>query len=159
MALLTTLKGLPLTYNRDLQEDKEGFFDTVSTLLATLEVFVGMVSTMRVNTARASKAVQQGYILATDLADYLVKKGEAFRRAHEIVARLVSYAIEKEKTFPELSLAEYKEFSPLFGEDVHSITIESSLVARDVIGGTAPNQVKRALDTAKKIIADSKSNK
>ena len=159
MALLTTLKGLPLTYNRDLQEDKEGFFDTVSTLLATLEVFVGMVSTMRVNAERASKAVHQGYILATDLADYLVKKGETFRRAHEIVARLVSYAVEKEKTFPELSLAEYKEFSPLFGEDVHSITIESSLAARDVIGGTAPNQVKRALGAAKKIIADSKRNK
>jgi len=152
MALLTTMKALPLAYNRDMQEDKEGLFDTVDTLLSTLEVFTGMVKTLKVKAENTGQAVKQGYILATDLADYLVKKGEPFRTAHDIVARLVSYAMEKGKSFSELSLAEYKGFSALFGEDVHAITVESSVAARDVIGGTAPRQVERALATAKKLI-------
>jgi len=152
MALLTTMKGLPLAYNRDMQEDKEGFFDTVDTLLSTLEVFTGMVATLRVKAESIGQAVKQGYILATDLADYLVKKGEAFRTAHDIVAGLVSYAVEKGKSFSELSLTEYKSFSPLFSEDVYSITVESSVAARDIIGGTAPRRVERALATAKKLI-------
>ncbi len=152
MALLTTMKALPLAYNRDMQEDKEGFFDTVDTLLSTLEVFSGMVATVRVKAENMGRAVKQGYILATDLADYLVKRGEAFRTAHDIVGRLVSYAAGKGKSFGELSLAEYKDFSPLFGEDVYSITVESSIAARDIIGGTAPKQVERALAAAKKIM-------
>ncbi len=152
MALLTTMKGLPLAYNRDMQEDKEGFFDTVDTLLSSLEVFTGMVTTLRVKAENVEQAVKRGYILATDLADYLVKKGEAFRTAHDIVGRLVSYAMEKGKSFSQLSLSEYKEFSPRFAEDVYSITVESSIAARDVIGGTAPKQVEQALATAKKIV-------
>jgi len=156
MALLTTMKALPLSYNRDMQEDKEGFFDTVDTLLSTLEVFAGMVKTLRVKAENVGQAVKRGYILATDLADYLVKKGEPFRTAHNIVGRLVNYAMEKGKSLSELSLAEYKEFSPLFGEDVYSITIESSLAAKDNIGGTAPKQVDRALATAKKIVGSGK---
>ena len=159
MALLTTMKGLPLAYNRDMQEDKEGFFDTVDTLLSTLGVFTGMVKTLRVKAENTEQAVKQGYILATDLADYLVKKGEPFRTAHDIVGRLVSYAVEKGKSFSDLSLAEYKGFSPLFGEDVYSITVDSSVAARDVIGGTAPRQVERALDNAKKKIGDFKGGK
>jgi len=155
MALLTTMKGLPLSYNRDMQEDKEGFFDTIDTLLPTLEVFTGMVKTLKVKAENIGQAVKRGYILATDLADYLVRKGEPFRTAHDIVARLVSYAIEKGKSFSELSLTEYKDFSPLFGKDVYSITIESSMAARDIIGGTAPRQVERALATAKEIIGGS----
>ena len=154
MALLTTLKALPLAYNRDMQEDKEGFFDTVDTVLSTLEVFTGMVKTLRVKAEKTKEAAKQGYILATDLADYLVKKGEAFRTAHDIVARLVGYAMEKGKLFSELTLNEYKDFSPLFGEDVYSITVESSIAARDVIGGTAPKQVDRALAAARKLIGD-----
>ncbi|MFC1993553.1 argininosuccinate lyase [Chloroflexota bacterium] len=154
MALLTTMKALPLSYNRDMQEDKEGFFDTVDTLLSTLEVFTGMIKATRVKAENIEQAVRQGYILATDLADYLVKKGEPFRSAHGIVAKLVSYAMEKDKSFSELSLTEYQNFSPLFEEDVRSITVESSLAARDVIGGTAPKQVEKALATAKKIIGD-----
>jgi len=150
MALLTTLKGLPLAYNRDMQEDKEGFFDTVDTLLPTLEVFAGMVKTLKVNPENIERAAKRGYILATDLADYLVNKGEPFRTAHDIVARLVSYAMEKGKSFGQLSLDEYKGFSPLFGEDVYSITVESSVAARDVVGGTAPKQVEQALASAKK---------
>ncbi len=156
VALLTTMKALPLSYNRDMQEDKEGFFDTVDTLLSTLEVFTGMVKTLRVKVENIGQAVKRGYILATDLADYLTKKGEPFRNAHSIVGRLVSYAMEKGKSFSELSLAEYKEFSPLFGKDVYSITIESSLADRDVIGGTAPKQVEQALASAKKIVSSNK---
>ena len=159
IAMLTTLKALPLSYNRDMQEDKEGFFDTVDTLLSTLEVFAGMVGTLRVKTDKTAQAVQQGYILATDLADYLVKKGEAFRTAHDIVGKLVSYAAEKGKSFSELSLSEYKTFSHLFGDDVYSITVESSLAAKDIVGGTAPKQVERALAAAKKIVGDFKGEK
>jgi argininosuccinate lyase len=159
MALLTTMKGLPLSYNRDMQEDKEGFFDTINTLQSTLEVFAGMVETLKVKAENTGQAVKRGYILATDLADYLVRKGEAFRTAHDIVARLVSYAMEKVKSFSELSLTEYKDYSPLFEEDVYSITIESSIADRDIIGGTAPRQVEQALATAKEIIGDSKSGK
>jgi len=154
MALLTTMKALPLAYNRDLQEDKEGFFDTVDTLLSTLNVFSGMVRTLKVNAENARKAVEKGYILATDLADYLVKKGLAFRAAHEIVARLVSYAVEQNKPLGKLTTTEYKKFSKLFEKDVFSITIESSLAARDVTGGTAPGQVAKALAAAKKAIGD-----
>jgi argininosuccinate lyase len=152
VALLTTMKALPLAYNRDLQEDKEGFFDSVDTLLSTLEVFTGMLGTLHVKAENTGQAAKQGYILATDLADYLVKKGEAFRTAHQIVARLVSYAIEKGKPLSELKPAEYKQFSPLFSDDVYSITVESSIAARDNIGGTAPKQVARALANARKII-------
>lgn len=150
IALLVTMKALPLSYNRDVQEDKEGLFDTVDTLLSTLEVFAGMIKTLSVKAENTEQAVKRGYILATDLADYLVNKGKPFRTAHDIVARLVSYAMDKGKSFSELSLTEYQVFSPLFGEDVYSITVESSLAARDVIGGTAPRQVERALATAKK---------
>jgi len=156
MALLVTMKALPLSYNRDMQEDKQGLFDTVDTLLSTLDVLTGMVKTLRVNAENTEQAARRGYILATDLADYLVKKGEAFRTAHQIVARLVSYAVEKGKSFGELSPGEYKEFSPLFGDDVYSITVESSVVARDVTGGTAPQQVARALAAAQKLLGGSK---
>ncbi len=151
MALLATMKALPLSYNRDMQEDKEGFFDSVDTLLSSLEIFTGMLKTLKIKTENTARATRQGYLLATDLADYLVKKGEAFRNAHDVVGRLVSYAIEKGKTFSELKLTEYKKFSPLFGDDVYSITVESSLTARDNIGGTAPKQVEQALAIAKKI--------
>jgi argininosuccinate lyase len=146
------MKALPLAYNRDMQEDKPGFFDTVDVLLSTLEVFTGMVSTLRVKAENAGKAAARGYILATDLADYLVGKGEAFRNAHGIVGRLVSYAVEKGKSLAQLEVSEYKQFSPLFGEDVRSISVASSLAARDVTGGTAPRQVKRALAAARKMV-------
>jgi len=159
VALLATMKTLPLSYNRDMQEDKEGLFDTVDTLNSTLEVFAGMIKTLRVKGENVERRVSQGYILATDLADYLVKKGESFRNAHDIVGKLVSYAIEKDKSFSQLSLDEYKQFSPLFEDDVGSITVKSSIAARDIIGGTSPKQVEKALATAKKIIGDSKSGK
>jgi argininosuccinate lyase len=152
VALLVVTKGLPMAYNRDLQEDKESFFDTVDTLLSTLEVFSGMIKTLNVKAENTIKAAKQGYILATDLADYLVKKGEAFRVAHEIVAKLVKYAGEHGKSFSQLTLDEYKNFSPRFGREVYSITVESSIAARDVIGGTAPSQVTKALANAREIV-------
>ena len=152
MALLTTMKGLPLAYNSDMQEDKEGLFDTVDTLLNTLRVFVGMVSSLKVKGENTRHAAERGYILATDLADYLVKKGETFRAAHEIVGKLVNYAVKKGKTFAELNIKEYQKLSPLFGKDVYQITVESSLAARDVIGGTAPKRVRQALIKARRTV-------
>lgn len=151
-AMLVTMKALPLSYNRDLQEDKEGLFDTIDTLLSTLKVFTGMISAIKISAEDTERALKRGYILATDLADYLVRKGESFRSAHGIVAGLVGYTERKGKSFSELDLNEYKEFSPLFEEDVRSISIMSSLTARNVIGGTAPEQVEQALAIAKKIL-------
>jgi argininosuccinate lyase len=152
VSLLTTMKALPLSYNRDMQEDKEGFFDCVDTLLSSLEVFTGMINTMEVKADNTTKAAGEGYILATDIADYLVKKGEAFRTAHEAVAKLVRYAVEKDESLSKLKLNEYKKFSSLFGDDVYEITVESSLAARDNPGGTAPKQVEKALKQAKKMV-------
>ncbi len=152
LSILTTMKALPLSYNRDLQEDKEGLFDTVDTLLSTLRVFCGMLSTLRVNAERTKEAAAGGYILATDIADYLVNKGIPFRQAHTIVGELVRYAISQNKDFYQLGLDEYKKFSPLFEQDVFSITLESSLAARNLPGGTAPEQVEQALKRARRLI-------
>jgi argininosuccinate lyase len=154
MGILTTVKALPLAYNRDIQEDKEGFIDTVGTLLSTLEVFAGMLASLKVNREVARCAAEEGCLLATDLADYLVKKGVAFREAHGIVGKLVSYALDKGRTFGELKLDEYKKFSPLFEQDVLSITVDSSVASRNVQGGTALEQVERQLARARNIIGE-----
>ncbi|MCH7787316.1 MAG: argininosuccinate lyase [Chloroflexi bacterium] len=147
--LLTLLKGLPMTYNRDLQEDKEGFFDTVDTLLTTLDVFADMMPKLSLNPDRMREAAQGSYVLATDIADYLVGKGMPFREAHGVVARLSEHAAKHGKGFDELSLDVYRNFSKLFDEDVLSITVDTSVAARDVPGGTAFAQVKQAIDAAK----------
>jgi len=152
MGIITTMKSLPLAYNRDMQEDKEGLFDTVDTLHSSLEVFAGMIKTIRVNTERISRAMKTDYILATDLADYLVKKGMPFREAHGVVAKLSKYATGKGKNFRELGRKEYRKFSPLFGGDVYKITLESSVAARNVAGGTSPQQVGKALRRAKRLL-------
>lgn len=152
MAMLTIMKALPLTYNRDMQEDKECLFDTVDTLLPTLEVFSGMVATIRVRGDRAGGVAEEGYTLATDLADYLVVKGVPFREAHGIVSRLVKYAMDMGKSFAGLALSEYTEFSPLFEEDVYNVTAEASIAARNVLGGTARGQVTQQLARARKIV-------
>ena len=152
LSLLTVMKGLPLAYNRDMQEDKEGLFDTVNTLLSTLEVFTGLIKTLKINTARMQQAMSGSYVLATDLADYLVKKGLPFRQAHDIVGKLVQYAISKKKGFHELSPEEYRNFSPLFADDVYSITAKISVEARSAAGGTAPKQVAAALSRARKLV-------
>jgi len=152
LGILTTMKALPLSYNRDLQEDKEGLFDTVDTLLPTLEVFTGMLKTVRVNAERTYQAAAGGYSLATDLADYLVRRGVPFRQAHAIVGKLVSYAIDGNKDLGQLDIREYQQFSELFGADVREITVEASVTARNVIGGTAPQQVQAQLARARSVI-------
>ena len=152
MGMLTTMKSLPLAYNRDMQEDKEGLFDAVDTLHASLEAFAGMVKTLRVNTDRIAQAMKTDYILATDLADYLVKKGMPFRKAHGVIAKLSEYAMSKGKNFRELGRKEYHEFSVLFTGDVYDITSGSSVAARNVVGGTSPEQVSKALRRARRLI-------
>ena len=156
VAILTILKGLPLAYNRDLQEDKEGLFDTVDTLLACLEVFRPLLATMRVDGARMRRLADQTFALATDFADYLVRKGLPFREAHEVVGRLVGRCLAEGKTFADLSLEDFRQTSPLFGPDVQDISVESSLAARDVPGGTAPRRVEGALAQAADLVRASR---
>ena len=149
-AMLTTLKGLPLTYNRDLQEDKEGLFDSVDTLLATLDVSTGMVDGANFDSDRMSGAAESSYVLATDIADYLVGKGMPFREAHVIVSALSDRLIDGGRYFKDLSFDEYYAASPLFERNVMDIGIDSSIASRDVHGGTAPGRVKAALEDAKR---------
>ena len=150
MALLTMVKGLPLTYNRDLQEDKEALFDAVDTLDATLDAFTRMVTGASFNRERMAAATEAGYLLATDLADYLVGKGVPFREAHGAVADLTRHAALTDRPYDELSLEEYRRFSSRFDEDVYSVSVQSSLAARSVPGGTAPDQVSKALAEARR---------
>ncbi|GAH90820.1 unnamed protein product, partial [marine sediment metagenome] len=152
-------KALPLAYNRDMQEDKEGLFDTADTLHSSLKIFAKMMKTIKVDVNRVRDAIKRDYILATDLADYLVKKGLPFREAHTVVAKLSEHAVNKHKSFHELSLSEYHKFSPLFSEDVYNITLESSVAARNIVGGTSPQQVETALTRAREILNGTKWNK
>ena len=150
--LLTVMKGLPLTYNRDLQEDKEGLFDTADTLLATLDVFQGMLGGMRLHVDRVTRLAGDSQALATDMADYLVGKGTPFREAHSAVAELCRYCESQDKDLLALDLEEYRRFSPHFDEGVYGITAHSSAAARNIPGGTAPGQVAEALDLARKLL-------
>jgi len=153
VAVLTTMKGLPLTYNSDMQEDKEPLFDTVDTLEAIFRVVPPMLGTLTFKVERMREAAGANYSTATDLADYLVRKGMAFREAHEVVGRTVRHGLATGKELSQLSLEEFRRFSPLIGPDVHdALTVESSLNARAVLGGTAPGAVKRALDAAREMI-------
>ncbi len=151
-AILTTLKGLPLAYNRDLQEDKQPLFETVDTLLGTLDVLSAMLPTLIIDTDRMEQAAMGSYSLATDLADYLARKGMPFRDAHQAVAELVRNAETEGKPLTELSLEEYRRFSPLFDQDVLSLDVLASIAARDVSGGTAPVRVAEALALARERI-------
>ncbi len=152
MGMLTTLKGLPLTYNRDMQEDKEGFFDAADTLTTTLDVFEAMLPGMHLNEERVSSLAGESQMLATDLADYLVGKRMPFREAHGIMRQLSRYCDDNNVSLQDLPMAEYKKMSDLFTEDVYDITAESSAAARDNPGGTAPVRVAAALEEAKKIL-------
>ncbi len=155
MALLTLMKGQPLAYNKDNQEDKEPLFDAVDTLADTLRVFAGMMGGLTVNADAMRSAAADGYATATDLADYLVGKGLPFREAHEAVARAVRFASERSVDLAVLSLAELQSFSPLIEQDVYqTLTLEGSLNARNHLGGTAPNQVRAAVATARRELAD-----
>ena len=152
MALLTLMKGLPLTYNRDLQEDKEGFFDTVDTLLATLKVFQGMLGGLILNVDQVSRLAGESYMLATDLADYLVGKGVPFREAHGVMRRLCAYCEANGKELQELALEKYRQFSESFDEGVYEITALASVVARNNPGGTAPGRVAEGLEQARQVL-------
>ncbi len=154
MALLTTMKGLPLAYDRDLQEDKEGVFDSSDTLVNTINIFSEMFKNIHVKPGKLQSALQQSYVLATDLADYLVKKGEPFRTAHEKTSKLVRFAMEKNKSLNQLTIQEYKKFSTLFDDDVFNITVESSISARNQTGGTAKEQVTKQLARAREILRE-----
>ena len=152
IGMLTTLKGLPLTYNRDMQEDKEGFFDAADTLTTTLDVFQAMLPGMQLNEERVSSLAGESQMLATDLADYLVGKGMPFREAHGIMRQLSRHCDDNNVSLQELPLAEYQKLSNLFSDDVYDISAESSAAARDNPGGTAPKRVAAALEEAKKIL-------
>ena len=145
LGLLTTLKGLALTYNRDLQEDKESLFDTVDTLLPTLDVFTGMISTCTFNDKVMLKAAEDSNSHATDLADYLVARGLPFREAYQIIVDLTNYCDSKGKMLTALSLEEFQQFSSLFDDTVKSITIEGSISSRDSLGGTSTANVKQMI--------------
>jgi argininosuccinate lyase len=154
VALLTLMKGQPLAYNKDNQEDKEPLFDTVDTLVASLRVFGDMLGGIEVNARAMREAAEEGYATATDLADYLVKKGLPFREAHEAVAKAVKFAEERGCDLAALKLPELQQFSPLIGNDVFAaLTLEGALKARSHIGGTAPARVKAAIAKGRKSLA------
>jgi len=146
--LLTMLKALPLAYNRDFQEDKRAAKEAAAVLLATLEIFAAMYPELEFDTARMREAASGGFALATDVADYLVRKGMPFRKAHEVVGRLVVEAERRGCELNELPFEVYRQASELFEEDVLEITVDSAIAARDVPGGTAP---RRVLETAQRI--------
>jgi argininosuccinate lyase len=150
VALLTLMKGQPLAYNKDNQEDKEPLFDTVDTLTDTLAILADMLTGITVNPAAMRQAASEGYATATDLADYLVKKGLPFRDAHEAVARAVRHAEKLGRDLGELSLEDLRGFSDLVGDDVFQVlTLDGSLSSRNHIGGTAPEQVRAAIGRAR----------
>ena len=153
VALLTLMKGQPLAYNKDNQEDKEPLLDTVDTLMMSLEVFTGMVGGITVNVDAMRAAAREGYATATDLADYLVKKGLPFREAHEAVAQAVRFAEMRGCDLAELSLDDLRQFSPLITADAFdSLSLEGSMNSRSHIGGTAPARVKAAIAKARKML-------
>lgn len=152
MGLLTLMKSQPLAYNKDNQEDKEPLFDTIDTLKNCLRAYADMVPNIKPNREAMYKAAQKGYATATDLADYLVRKGVAFRDAHEIVGKAVRLGIDTERDLANLSIAELQNFSPAIGEDVFEVlTLEGSVKARSHFGGTAPERVAEAVKAARLI--------
>ena len=154
VALLTLMKAQPLAYNKDNQEDKEPLFDTVDTIIDTLRIFADMAGGITVKPQAMRQAALQGYATATDLADYLVKKGLPFRDAHEAVAHAVRTCEQRGCDLAELSTEELRQFSELIGPDVHQVlTLEGSVAARHHVGGTAPEQVRLAIQRVRKLLA------
>jgi len=152
--LLTLMKNQPLAYNKDNQEDKEPLFDTIDTLLGSLRVYADMMAAITVKADNMRQAALRGYATATDLADYLVRKGVAFRDAHEVVGLAVAFGIEHNKDLSELSLEELQNFSAQISADVFDVlTLEGSVAARDHLGGTAPKQVKLAVARARQSLS------
>ena len=153
MTLLTVMKGLPLAYNKDMQEDKEPVFDAVDTVCACLDVYAGMIKTMTAKTENMKKAAQKGFINATDLADYLVGKGLPFRSAYKISGQIVSYCIQNGKTLETLTLEGYKQFSALIGEDVYeAVDLLNCVSKRNSCGGTSVQSVEKQIKYIKEAI-------
>jgi argininosuccinate lyase len=149
VGLLTVLKSLPLAYNKDMQEDKEGMFDTVKTLQGALQLFASMIETMKVRKDKMRRAVDQDFSNATDIADFLVGKGLPFRQAHEVIGKTVLYCIQQNKFLLDLTLDEFKQFSELFDDRIYAVLQPEAVVnARDVYGGTATPQVEAAISRA-----------
>ncbi|NLG85624.1 MAG: argininosuccinate lyase [Firmicutes bacterium] len=160
MALLMTMKGLPLAYNKDLQEDKEALFDTVDTLTSCLGIFARMIATLKVNEDRMRQATRGDFSTATDLADYLAKRGLPFRQAHAVVGRLVQFCLDQDKILEELTLEELQQASPLFDSDALTVlTPEAAVAARISYGGTAPQQVKQQLAQVRKTLGSRQTKK
>ncbi|HHY60040.1 MAG TPA: argininosuccinate lyase [Clostridia bacterium] len=154
MGLLTVMKGLPLAYNKDMQEDKEALFDTVDTVKKCLMVLTPMLATMKVNRQQMAKAARSGFTNATDVADYLAKKGVPFREAHGIVGQLVLKCLREGRVLEELSLTEYREMSPVFEEDIYeAIAIENCVARRRVPGGPAPEAVQASIEAGRQWLA------
>ena len=153
ISLLTIMKGQPLAYNKDNQEDKEPLFDSVETIYSCLRVFADMVPTIKTNKENMYQSALKGYTTATDLADYLVKKGLAFRDAHDVVGKAVSYGIKEGKDLSEFSIDELKKFNSLIEEDIFDvISLEGSINSRNHLGGTSPNQISIAIKAGRKSI-------
>jgi argininosuccinate lyase len=153
MTLLTVMKGLPLAYNKDMQEDKEAVFDAADTVNACLPVFTGMLESLTFHKDIMYEAALGGYTNATDVADWLVKKGVVFRDAHEIAGRLVLYAIDKKVSLSELSLNEYRAISDVFdGTVFEAISIKACLSARSSPGGPSENAVLAAIEKAERFL-------
>jgi len=153
LGLLTTMKGLPMAYNKDMQEDKEAVFDAFDTVTNCLQVTATVLGNLTINKERTQAAASGGYMNATELADYLVRKGMPFREAHEVVGKIVMRAIERGGEIQQLSLAELQSFSPSFSEDVYeALSLSQTLRAKSQIGGTAPERVDEALTLARESI-------
>ncbi|MBL7250717.1 argininosuccinate lyase [Alloalcanivorax sp. C16-2] len=153
IALLTLMKSQPLAYNKDNQEDKEPLYDAVDTLAGCLRAFADMIPALEPNREVMREAARRGFATATDLADYLVRKGIAFRDSHEIVGKAVAYGVDKKKDLSEMSLSELRQFSDQIDDDVFEVlTLEGSVSARNHIGGTAPDQVRAAVARGRKVV-------
>lgn len=157
IGLLTVMKGLPLAYDKDMQEDKEGVFDALDTLYFAFDIYAGMISTMTVNGDHTRQVLESDFSNATDMADYLAKKGLPFRQAHAVVGSAVHYCIEHHKVLLDLSMEEFRSMSPLFEEDIkEALSIENCVKNRESYGGTGPKSVERQQTHAEKVIASMK---
>jgi len=155
ISLLVTLKGLPLSYNRDLQEDKYPVFEALEETKASLKILARMLKSIRIDSKRMREEAEKGFFAATDMVEYLVKKGFPFRPAHQLVGRIVRFCLNKNLNFAELTLSQYREFSTLFEEDIfQKITVEESVTGRNSPGGTGKKSVEQQILLARRELGD-----
>jgi len=153
MAILTIMKALPMAYNKDMQEDKEAAFDAADTVKSCINVFIPMFDTITYNKERIREKLKEGFLNATDAADYLVGKGVAFRDAHEVIGNMVNYCIKNRKALEDLSLEEFKEFNSAFQPDIYEyIKMENCVIRRNTIGGPSPERVLEDIEKGKRFL-------